>query len=353
MLLGTLDPLVARTVEVEADFGDVHGIQPGDPVFLFGVKTGKVRSVTLLPPHPRNAAVVRVAIALPEKHHPYLRVDSIARVDKTLTGNISILIQEGQGRRLRENERLRGQVSVDLAAITERVQRVLDEGEATISAFRRILNELERNESVSGAVTAVSDLAGSLRDEVSPLSTKFEAVVELLRAVVEENRSDVRRTVANLTESTDRVRGVLEKLEGVPADLDRSLKSLENVTAAAADLLRDNRTNLDVILEDLRKASTDAANLTAEVKRRPWRLLYRPSDAELESIELYDAAWAYNLGATELNRTVRDLTELIKRQPGALDESDQIPQLYERIRASLERQGKAEHLFWERLRATN
>jgi predicted RecB family endonuclease len=68
---------------------------------------------------------------------------------------------------------------------------------------------------------------------------------------------------------------------------------------------------------------------------------------------LYDAAWAYNLGATELNRSVRELAahlERVTKTGGAPD-----PALLEaqaRVRLSLTKQREAEDAFWNQLRAS-
>ena len=112
-----------------------------------------------------------------------------------------------------------------------------------------------------------------------------------------------------------------------------------------------NRPHVDTILEDLRAVSTNAATLTAEIKRRPWRLLYRPSEEEESEMDLYDAAWAYNLGATELNRSVRDLVSYLKQERQDVPQ-EKLKDAEERVRQSLLRQREFEDAFWQRLQTS-
>ena len=133
------------------------------------------------------------------------------------------------------------------------------------------------------------------------------------------------------------------------------MEATENVHQESrfwAQVIRDNRENFNMILEDLRATSTNASNLTAEIKRRPWRLLYRPSQEELKAMELYDSAWAFNLGSTELNRSLRDLMRFFENRPEEAANPEDLQLAYEKVRESLLRQREAEETFWNRLRAS-
>ena len=102
---------------------------------------------------------------------------------------------------------------------------------------------------------------------------------------------------------------------------------------------------------DLSRAASNSENLTAEIKRRPWRLLYQPSLEEMKALELYDAAWAYNEGSTELHRSVRELAAYLAVDPESPRQSELIESAIAHVKESLGRHREAEDLFWERLKS--
>lgn len=350
-LMGSLDFVLARQVIVEADFQDVQSLQPGDPVYVFGLKVGTVVSLEIVQGGAGVQSKVRVRMRMPEETRKCLRKDTVVRIDKSLTGNISVLILDGVGPPLPEGDRLEGMTSVDLGAVTEKVNQVLSEGEKLVTTISKIVNEIESQGTLTTAVADLAALAKDLRAEVSPLRDHVREILAEIRGILDENRLDIRHTMANMKETSGLAKGFVEKLDRVPQLLEGSLVDVQSAGAALKDILQENRAHIDTILEDLRQTSTNAANLSAEVKRRPWMLLYKPSDAEKQAMDLYDAAWAYNLGATELNRTVRDLKDQIQRMSREGYSADVLDTAKAKVQESLERYREAEDIFWEQLRS--
>jgi phospholipid/cholesterol/gamma-HCH transport system substrate-binding protein len=350
-LMGSLDALLQSTTVVEADFEDVQSLEVGDNVYLFGRKAGKVTGISLLPRKEGERAAIRVAMVMPADSRPYLREDSLVKIDKSLTGNISVLIQESSGNPLPPDGRLKGSPSTDLASITEKVNRVLDEGEKAVAAVSRLVSTIESKGDIPAALAEAAGLLKDVRTEFPSLKDRLDQALAVLKDVVDENRLDLRHTIANLKETTGEAKGVVADLRGAPEKISRSLTEIEKAGAEVAAVVRENRGQIGSLLEDLNETSANLSNLTADVKRRPWRLLYRPSASELAAMDLYDAAWAYNLGATELNRSLRDLTQEIEKNGGKVDGSPAIAELRQAIAARLEKQRQVEDLFWEKLRA--
>lgn len=350
-LMGSLDFILARQVTVDADFDDVQSLQAGDPVYVFGLKVGTVVSLDILRGTEGTRSVVRVRLRMPEEARKCLREDTRVKIDKSLTGTISVLILDGVGPPLPEGRRLRGVPSVDLGAVTEKVNQVLSEGESLVSTISKIVSEIESQGSLLAAIDDLAALVKDTRSEIGPLRDNIREILSEIRGILDENRLDIRHTMANLKETSALAKSFTEKLDDVPELLRGSLAEVQQAGAAAKDILRENRARIDTIIEDLRHTSTNAANLTAEIKRRPWRLLYRPSPSEEEAMDLYDAAWAYNLGATELNRSVRDLADQIQRMSREGYSAASLEAAEDQVKESLRRYRDAEDLFWQQLRA--
>ena len=64
----------------------------------------------------------------------------------------------------------------------------------------------------------------------------------------------------------------------------RSLTEIEKAGTEVAAVVHENRGQITSILDGLNETSTNLSTLTADVKRRPWRLLYRPSVSELKAM---------------------------------------------------------------------
>ncbi len=356
-LMGTMDPVLEKSVKLNVEFTDVHGLAAGDPVYLFGYKVGAVSGIAVLPREGDESARVNVVLSLPGRYRIYLRADSRVLIDKSITGSNMVLIKEGEGPPLPEGESLEGRVAIDFAAVASRMQSVLVNAEKIASSIASVIAQVESNADLAVSVARLAALPEELRADILPVRDQVQELLRVVQGVVDENRIDLRHAVANLKETSGKAKSLTDKLLLTPEKLELTLHELAQVAKRASAVIRDNRQNVDMIMEDLRDASTNASNLTAEIKRRPWRILYRPSEDELRAMELYDSAWAYNLGATELNRTLRDLMSFLEGQSkdgqskGTVRTED-LQLAYQRVRESLRKQREAEETFWARLRAS-
>ncbi len=335
---------------VEAEFPDAEGLEAGDPVYVFGVRAGRVASVRIAP-GPGDRASVRVAMLVPAECARVLRRDSPVKIRRNAAGRLAAWIKEGAGPPLQPGERLRGTASADLDAVADRAGELIAKAEDLIEHISAMVGDIRKEGSLTGALSHLDALLKELRDEVGPLRLRVREILDEARAILEENRLDVRHTVANFKETTALAKVFAERLEAAPEMVQRSLAEVEKAAAAVESVLAENRSHIDTILEDLRQASTNAAALSAEMKRRPWRLLYRPSVSEIRAMDLYDAAWAYNLGAAELHRAVRDLSDQLTRAARHGVELESIKEAETQVRQSLRRYREAEETFWEKLRS--
>ncbi len=348
-LKGALASLLQRETIVDVEFRDARGLRAGDPVLLLGVDVGRVRSVEIAPHTSVAEPRVRVKISLPNALTEHLRVDSQVTIAETARDPVCVLIQGGRGPRFSGDKAIVGSHNGDLNDLTARLDGVAANAERISGAVSRILEDLETNADIALAVSELAAFPKTVREDLIPVREQLEDVLSTVKAVVEENRIDLRHTLTSLRETTEKTRSFADKLLVTPEMLEQTLLDLRNVANKAHDVLSESRPEVKMILSDLRETSTNTATLTAEIRRRPWRILYRPSEDELKSTDLYDSAWAFNLGATELNRSLQELIGHLNAQPS--DQSDaELELAYEKVRAALQRQKEAEEVFWARLR---
>src|SRR5690606_33339675 len=349
----------------------------GDPVYLFGLKAGFVRDIEVARAEEGSAsprpARLRVTADLPARYRNLIRETSRVRIDKSITGSLSVLIQEsadGAGAVLAADQTLAGEPTPALGDITADLDLVLDEGREIAAEILEIVKSVRRDGDLVATLGNLEELTSTLRERAEPLlrelgqTTKaLRETTETLRDLLRDNSEPLSRTVARLDTSTEIVERLLASLETVPANLEEGLASLEKAGSTVTRLLDENRAGIRSVVEDLTETMASASNLAAEVKRRPWRLLYKPDLAEQKALELYDAAWAYNLGATELHRSVRLLAHHLERaaaegagggesaEEGGSAQEEALREAIARVEESLARQREAEEAFWARLSA--
>ena len=58
-----------------------------------------------------------------------------------------------------------------------------------------------------------------------------------------------------------------------------------------------NRGKLEGIISSLKATGDNLKAASEEIRRSPWRLLYKPSDTEMANLNVYDSARAFSDGA--------------------------------------------------------
>ncbi len=363
-LMGTLGRLFEPTTEVRVFFSDIRGLKSGDPVSFLGSKVGRVTDVEfsrrrwgeefagLFPGESGERTRVVITLEIPRRIHEFLRADTPVEIDKNLTGKLTVLLGDGTGGSLPlEGAALKGSPGVSLATIAGRVDETLKTLDPAIENLAGLMNRLAGSKDLDRAMEDLAIFTQQLSEGIGPIRELLAGSLQEMRDILRENRENIHSTTSNLAKGTELVHKVLEKVEPASGGLQKALDQVEKAGAALTDAIGDNRPRIDAIVEDIRRAIANAANLTADVRRRPWRLLYQPSEADLETLDLYDAAWAYNLGAADLERTLNNLSLQLTADPDGNSRNEAaLRTAYLEVEESLRRHREAEDAFWTRLR---
>lgn len=245
--------------------------------------------------------------------HPRLPVGSV------LPGTLappSFLAQAGYGDEqaqqlrniLRRADEITENVNATVSDVRGRSSKWLDDVDHMMTRGREFADDLPR-------------LASEARERLDQLEDIFNKA----RAVIDDNRDKIDAIVDNTKEATEHGRDLLanlnEETRGLLNDMLR-----EGREAAASS--REAVERLDTLLIEqtptIRRAfanarlASDQLKLTlAEVRRAPWRLLYRPDTHELEFELLYDAARTYAVAASDLRAASESLQSITGATDGA------------------------------------
>jgi ABC-type transporter Mla subunit MlaD len=315
---------------------DVGGLQSGDDVRVGGFKVGTVERITVVGATDDNAqepARVRVEFTFPRKY--VLHRDALLRIQTGITGSSCLNFESlGKGATLPAAEEIAGHPG----SLSEMLATVSQLGEP----LKNILGTVDRktlpavNDTVTKfgktaeSITLTGDHATRLVDDaraqVDPAMKKYHIAADRaaemmvkIRDLFGDTTPDFRATMANLTaisaSISKKAPSIVDRVDGLLAHLDKTVETttaaLEDVkatiqntkelTASARNMLAGNRGKIDAMVTALKATGDNLKNATAEIRRSPWRLLYKPAPNEMANLNLYDAAREFADGANELN----------------------------------------------------
>ncbi|MDX1571085.1 MAG: MlaD family protein [Xanthomonadales bacterium] len=285
LLLIVLYRITGRTGDTEsyhAYYEQVLGVRYGTPVYFEGYRIGQVEAV--VPEHEGVLTSFRVEMSI-EENWP-VPIDSIATISTSgILSDVFIFIKEGEAETtLSPGEQIQSEEAVDLfaalgnlageieslaeselgpliALVTERIDKItaqLEEGtpgminqadelmvrlNASASSLQELLGDENRETLVrtfgdlERTAANAADLAGELRDTRGEL----HELIESYREIAAENRPEIRRAIAGLETTIDRL-----------------------------------SRRIDSIAFNLEEASRHFNEFTREIRHQPNRLLFSP-----------------------------------------------------------------------------
>jgi ABC-type transporter Mla subunit MlaD len=365
---------------------NIGGLRVGDEVRVGGFKVGEVKHIELredhTPSHPPY--YILVAISVPKRYS--IREDAKIRIDGTLTGTSWLNFEDlGKGNVLTADKPLIGAPSgtqeliAKVSGLAPEIQAILgDVRTKTLPSVNQTLAEV-RTKSVplvnqtlesfkkTGDNTAAltADIRTSYKpamDHYHALMDKAVTMLEAVRAFFGDTTSDFRTTLANLHKSTDDIRqklpGMLDKVDSGLAkvntamdgvnktmtDVQATMANAKDLSAGAKSVVVGNKTKLDNMIASLKTAGDNLKAATAEIRRSPWRLLYKPAPNEMANLNLYDAARQFAEGASDLNDTAGALRDALKDNQTSPEE---LKKLMDKLDQSFDNFKQVEDKLWK------
>jgi ABC-type transporter Mla subunit MlaD len=338
---------------------NIGGLRVGDEVRVGGFKVGDIKRITLRedkdPKRPPYYIVIEFGV--PERYS--IRRDAVVRIDGTLTGTSWLNFEDlGKGEPLGADGFLVGgpsatsEMIAKVGGMVPELQGILaDVRTKTLPAVNGALADVRGqtvplvNETLTNFRKAGENTAGltaDVRESYKPVvlaeyvkvTEKAVAMMEAIRALFGDTTADFRTTVANLRATTDKlppimakVDGMLTKVETAVANLDKTMAEVHttvvntrDLTAGARAIVVGNRSKFDNMVASLKTAGDNLKAATAEIRRSPWRLLYKPAPNEMANLNLYDAARQFAEGASDLNDTAGALRDALKNEQATPEE---------------------------------
>lgn len=332
LLAGGLERLGKRayTVRFTLDQG-VTGLETGSKVYLGGRGVGVVSRISFGRSEADQIRDILVTIRL--ERSVALHEGAGAQLNTPLLGGSASLNFPtiGAGRLLGEDDLIEGLIatpgifaqagygpeqSEQLRRIlqgadefTARMGAITDNADAMFADARAVLTDARGR---SGAwferLDSISKNLDDFAVRAPELARNIEDRLAQLRAVIDENRENLRAALASAKSMSARADALAGRVEAELFDLARGIleEGRDAVTTArgaltdAAALLDEQSPGVRRSLANFRLSSDELLVMMNEVRRSPWRLLYRPDRRETNFELLYDSARAYAGAVSDL-----------------------------------------------------
>jgi ABC-type transporter Mla subunit MlaD len=354
---------------------DIGGLQAGDDVRVGGYKVGAVRSISVVGADSETAKQpprLRVVFTFPKEY--VLRRDALLRIQSTVTGQSCLNFETlGEGAKLPADEELAGrpgtlsEVLATVSKLGEPVTHIVD------TVDRKTLPEV--NDAVSRfarTADSAADLIATAKGQVAPVVQSYQRVMNTANDTLTkignffgDTTTDFRTTLAKLAsistsidkrlpELLDKFDGILAKADTAAASANDALVDIKKIASDGRDVLQSarailvgNHGKIDAMIASLKATGKNLEAATVEIRRSPWRLLYKPAPNEMANLNLYDAARQFSEGATELNDASVALRDAVKE--GHADPQT-VDKLVHRLQRSFDNFQKVEDDLWNKVK---
>jgi len=256
--------------------------------------------------------------------------DTAANLSR-LTGEMDkeFSLDQTQAAQVEAGQTIRAQIHQVLAQIKQSSAHIRDELDA------------------EGEQTAMVKLKTTL-DEMDSVLKKLDRLIETNEPKLAQTMDSLKNIAADLE----------EKLPRIVDKIDSSLANANNAIDSANDTLKDvrrlvdvNRDTIDRIIRNFNEMSVNLKIVSRDVRRAPWKLLYKPDEQEVQVQAVIDSTGSFVAGAERLDELALRLKSLLlipdtDRTPA---HKDHIEAMIQQLESSFAEFKKVEEGLWKML----
>jgi len=117
-----------------------------------------------------------------------------------------------------------------------------------------------------------------------------------------------------------------------------------DLAGSARNIVVGNRGKFDSMIAALKTTADNLKAASAEIRRSPWRLLYKPGPGEMANLNLFDAARQFSEGANALNDATLALRDALNNPDISKED---IQKLMDQVDQSFSHFKEVEQKLWK------
>jgi ABC-type transporter Mla subunit MlaD len=343
-------PVVERHVRFSLT-DDIGGLRLGDDVRLGGFKIGAIRAIEVNGTEDGQQPIILITFTSPEKYP--LRKNAHIAVQGTVTGSSWLNIDDlGSGPLLGEADELQGnpsataQLLASLSKTTPELEALVhDVHTVTVPSVNQAIEKSHRMiDSISGFADHGSEVAVQFRDILGDKTTDIRGTLANLNSITGTAKTKLPKVIDDADAALVKVTDTIDNSRGTLADLKVAMANTKELTGSARSILIDNRGKIDSLIASLKTTSDNLKGASVEIRRSPWRLLYKPAPGEMENLNLFDAARQFAEGANSVDDAATSLRDA-SRDPNA--DPQHLQKLLDQLNQSFTNFHEVEQKLWQ------
>lgn len=344
------------------------GLQVGEPVTIGDAVVGKIVSIVPQPALSRCLYHVRL-----DRTDMTVYANGKGKIiSSPLGGSKLVILDSGSGTKLADDQNpisLSGGMDQALAdissvaenarVVSETIRKAVDpsQGGKMIQEMVAIVDLLKKSADDINTITAAVRLQVDVQKADSILA-KLKGTADDLNAMTTDAKPKVQKaltSVVNITDNFDQyakkdIAQILDQFHQASGEVLKVTKNFAELSEQAKQMVAVNHDSVTAMVDNLAQVSANLKAMAAEVRRSPWKLLYKPSEKESRQQDIYDAAVAFSNGATQLDLATAKLAGLAKANPQGIPANDPtVKQVLQDLKDIFQRFSKQEQALWNEL----
>ena len=229
----------------------------------------------------------------------------------------------------------------------------------TVAAFKKTADE------ATGTIAQVRGKVDPAYEKYAVIADRAGETMTHARDLLGEGKGDLKATFANLNAATGtakaklpetfekanalltKIQTSMDKVQGALDDVKATVANAKDLSAGARSVIVGNRSRLDAIVASIKTTGDNLKAASSEIRRSPWRLLYKPGPGEVANLNLYDSARQFAEGASGLSDAASALRDALK-DPNV--DQQKVQQLVEQLDKSFTNFNQVETQLWKGVR---
>jgi ABC-type transporter Mla subunit MlaD len=316
---------------------DIGGLRLGDDVRIGGFKVGVIRAIDVEGLGDGQKPDILITYDLPDVYK--LHDNAHVAVQGTLTGGSWLNIDDlGTGTLLAGDGVLEGHPSAFGSVLSS-----LSGSGPDLAALLRDVHKITVPKVDTAVDTATVTLA-SLHDLLGDVKTDLRGTLSHLNVITANAQEKLPGLLDHLDSVASKLATTIDNAQSTLADIKATAANAKDFTGAARDVVSDNHGRLDNIIASLKLTSDNLKGASAEIRRAPWRLFYKPEPGEMGNLNLFDATREFADGANNVNDASLALRDALKN-PNS--DPKEIQKLMDQLDQAFANFNLVEHKLWD------